>query len=146
MAVIITVNQVREEYPDLSVGFSDTKIAGFIALVDQADMCLDGQNIVDAIQTCVKLAGVALNFEIITEGNEVSSRSANGDSITFDKKGRRGIDRFTHGLSLQAFGAAGQCVLNIIGDPGGVNLFIGVSGPTYEDRGPIYEQNRNEIP
>jgi len=146
MAVTITVSDVREEYPDLSEGFSDRKITALIALVDQADMCLDANNVPDSLQECAKLAGVAFNFEVITESNETSTRSANGDAITLDKANRRGIDKYAHGLFLQTLGVAGQCVIDVMGDPGGVNLFIGVSGPTYENRGPIYEQNRNQIP
>lgn len=145
MAVTITVEQVKTAFPDLVIGISDMVIQCYITTVDRADMCLDGNNVPDAEQECSKLFGVAYLIEIQLDGNITNTRSANGDSISRDKSGKRGIDQFTYGRALQANDAS-QCVINAIGPQGSTPIFVAVGSATYKNRRPVYEQDSDILP
>lgn len=145
MAVTITVEQVREAFPQLAIVQSDMIIQCYITTVNRADMCLDGNNVPDEEQTCAKLFGVAYLLEIQQDGNITNTRSANGDSISRDKSGKRGIDQFTYGRLLQANDAS-QCVINAIGPQGSTPIFVAVGSATYKNRRPVYEQDSDLLP
>ena len=138
MAVTITADEIRSAFPDLVIGISDTVIECYISTVRKADACLDGSGASDSDQRCAKLFGVAYLIEIQIDGNVTSTRSANGDSITREKSGLRGIDQFSYGRSLQAIDTTG-CVVNAIGDQGSTPAYIKAVCPTYKNRNPVYE-------
>ena len=140
MAVVITASEVREEYPELVGSSSDTKISGLIALTNGADLCLDNNSVADDIQRCIKLEGVAYMLEVSIDGNLSSSTSANGDSISLDKSGKRGIDQFNHGRLLQMLDTH-QCLIRVIGDQGSTPVFFGVAKSTYAERFTSSEQS-----
>tara|TARA_R110000868_G_C10952146_1_gene767902 strand:- start:2422 stop:2778 length:357 start_codon:yes stop_codon:yes gene_type:complete len=87
MAVVITLADVRAEYP--SNQSSDTMLNAFIATVDNADACLDANSVPDAIQTALKLLGVGVIVES-TFGTISSEQSANGSRVDY-KDGSDGL-------------------------------------------------------
>lgn len=87
MAAIITISDVRAEYPNTQA--SDVMLTAFITTVDAADACLDANGVPNAAQTALKLLGVGVIIES-TYGTVSSETSANGSSVSY-KDGSQGL-------------------------------------------------------
>lgn len=126
MASVITVSDVKAEYPVLAASVSDTLIAGFIARIDQADACLDA-NVTNAdLQTSLKLLGVGHLLELTSNTSGVSSeRSATGAAVSYKEGSTNGS-----WSALMALDATG-CVTGVL-QAGSPSMFFGALEGTTE--------------
>lgn len=91
MAVTITASDVNDFYPS---GASDAVINSLIAFIDQADTCLDANDIADETQKLLKIYAVCHMLTMQSGGGVKSETDMDGESVTFanafDKEGLLG--------------------------------------------------------
>lgn len=126
MASVITIIDVKAEYPTLTAAVSDSMIAGFIARINQADACLDA-NVADAdLQTALKMLGVGHLLELNTNSVGVASeRSATGAAVSYKEGATNGA-----WSALMALDATG-CVTGLL-QAGSPSMFFGALVGTAE--------------
>ena len=73
MAVTITTSQVLDGF---STGASTADLTAYIAVIDQADACLDANSVPDAIASQLKILGVRHLAATGSDGGEVTQERA----------------------------------------------------------------------
>lgn len=115
MAVIIAVGDVKEGF-DTTV--SDIEIEMLIEIIDEADTCLDANNVSDAKQTILKIYGVRHMLQLqanSAKGVVKSERAPSGASRSYGEWQGTGIEATPFGLLLKQIDVYG-CVVNLIQD------------------------------
>lgn len=83
MTMVITVSQVRDGFVTPA---SDATIAGYIAVVDQADACLTDKSVPDAVGQAAKIAGVRYMCVLgsaSSKGKITMEKAVSGSSRSF---------------------------------------------------------------
>lgn len=126
MAVTISASDVTTAYP-ATAAVDSTMMDGFIALVDQADACLDANGVSVVLQTSIKVAAVAhLATQSIDQSSVKSAGSATGASVTY--KDSRTTPQWALLKSLDQYG----CVTSLLDDGSGIDVFFGSTVGHYE--------------
>lgn len=131
MAVVITVADVIAIQP---TSLPDAIIQLMIDAIDQADACLDANNVDDATQELLKLYAVAHMVYMASRGNVTSESSPTGASRSYRDGGNGDLSGSQWGGLLLSMGAYG-CVTSILQKDN--TTFIGSMGPGGR-RGNIY--------
>jgi hypothetical protein len=103
MATLITVTDVKDFCAE-AASLSDSAIQIYIDMVNQADVCLDLNLIIAAVQKFLKLNAVCHYITQAGGGQVKSERDMDGASVTFETYQREG-----YGLVSTTFG---QNILN----------------------------------
>ena len=103
MAKFITVSDVTE-FCEAASSVTNSAIQTYIDMVDQADVCLDLNLVIDAVQKFLKLNAVCHYISQAGGGQVKSERDMDGASVTFETYQRDG-----YGLVSTTFG---QNILN----------------------------------
>lgn len=132
MAVIITIPEVKELQP---TNLSDDIIQYMIDSIDEANTCLDNNNVSDSTQKLLKLYGVCHQILMADDGGEAKSmRGQSGASRTLNIKDSDGINSTRWGKLVKQMDKYG-CITNILDNSDGW-LFAAAIGPDN------YEQER----
>jgi len=109
MAAIITIQDVRDFFPTSA---PDSVVNRYIALMAQADTCLDANNVPEVSQELLKLTAIAHLLTVQQGGGVKSETDMDGASVTFrDSKGQSPyIEQLR---SMQGY----SCVQSIIDKP-----------------------------
>lgn len=111
MAEIITVAEIKAIQP---TSLPDSVIQAMIATIDQADTCLDQNNVPADVQKLLKLYGTAHMVYGTTKGNVKSERSPTGGSRTYrDTKQNDPLNGSTWGTQLLGLDQYG-CVTRLL--------------------------------
>jgi hypothetical protein len=100
MATFITVTDVTEFCAEAS-SVSNSAIQTYIHMVDQADVCLDLNLVITAVQKFLKLNAVCHYIAKAGGGQVKSERDMDGASVTFETYVTEG-----YGLASTTFGQA----------------------------------------
>lgn len=116
MAVEITESEVLDGF---STSASSADIAAYIAVVDQADACLDANSVPDAIARQLKILGVR---HLATEGSDggqvTEQRAVSGASRKFAERGGGDTAALSTLRQIDKYG----CVIGIVRNNGRVQL------------------------
>jgi len=116
MAASIRLADVQDGFTTQA---SEADIVGFIAVVDQADACLDANNVPDAIQRQLKVLGVRhLVQNAADRGAVLEERAVSGASR---KYAERAAGETSYLQTLRTIDQYG-CVLNVISRNGFIQL------------------------
>lgn len=114
MAVIITVTEVREI---CATNASDTAIQILIDFVDQADDCLDLNQVPEETQRVLKLYTVCHMLTMQDGGSVKSERDMDGESVTFGKAfDKDGLGATSYGSLIQSMPGY-SCIAALIDKP-----------------------------
>lgn len=109
MAVTITAADVQS----YGITGAEAMIDGYIALVDQADACLDKNEVPDETQRLLKINAVA-HLMTLAQGGQIKSQSApSGASRTFATPTGGGFNLTNWGSMLKALDRYG-CITGLI--------------------------------
>ena len=103
MAIVISVSDVKDFCAEAG-SLSDSAIQIYIDMVNQADVCLDLNLVITAVQKFLKLNAVCHYITQAGGGQVKSERDMDGASVTFETYQREG-----YGLVSTTFG---QNILN----------------------------------
>ena len=127
MAVTITASDVTTAYP-ATASVDSTMMDGFIALVDQADACLDANGVSDDLQKSIKVAGVAhLASKSLDQSGVKSAGSATGANVTY--KDSHTTPQWALLKSLDQY----ACVTSLLDSGSGMDFFIGSTSGGYDE-------------
>lgn len=121
MAVVITVADVKQLPAAASI--PDAIISGYIAVVDQADACLDANSVPDDVQTALKLNAVWHLVELSLRGGVTSESSPTGASRSYTMS--QGLASTPYGQILQTIDQYG-CVTGLVSKTGNTMFFRAV--------------------
>lgn len=138
MAVVITVAEVKAIQ---ATTLPDSVIQAMIDTVDQADACLDANEVPDSTQTLLKLYAVAHMLYSSSTGNVQSERSPTGASRTY-KESPSGLGSSPWGGQVLQFDKFG-CITALLQQDN--QVFIASVGPGGR-RGNIYPKSDKTKP
>lgn len=133
MAVVITAEEVKSIQ---ATTLPDSVIDDIIATLDQADACLDANEVPDATQRLLKLYGAAHMVYGSSKGNVSSERSPTGASRTY-RDGGSGLDSSPWGSQILQFDKFG-CVTSLLSSDN--TLYVASVGPGGR-RGNVYPRS-----
>lgn len=120
MAEQITIQDVRDF---TGTALPDSLIQAYIDIIDEADDCLDSNNVPAARQTLLKLNGVGYLISINSSSNDVQSLSGPlGDSITF-RQDSTTLSRNPYGQQLLTLDRTG-CIIGLFSNDDGVMVLV----------------------
>lgn len=136
MAVTITVSDVTDVQPTT---LPDSYVEGLIAYVDQADACLDANNVPDEVQSNLKILGAAAMLYTSSKGNVESERSPTGASRTYKTSdGKDYLGDNPWGQQLKMMDQYG-CVTSLLQGP--QRTYLKSVGPGGRTGGAIYPRS-----
>ena len=133
MAAVITVEDVLAVQPST---LPEAVIESMIALVDQADACLDANGVPDDVQSLIKIYGVSHLLAAAQSGNLLSERSPTGASQSY-RESKNPLHYSKWGQQLSLIDQYG-CVTSLI--QGAPKCYLASVGPGGR-RGTIYERS-----
>lgn len=123
MAALITVEDVKA----YGITGADAMLADYIAVVDQADDCLDANGVAETTQRILKINAVG-HMATLAAGGQIRSQSApNGASRSFAVPQGQGIDSTNWGASLRSLDVHG-CLVRLL-EADKAKPFIMCAGP-----------------
>ena len=122
MAEVITIQDVRDY---TGTDLPDDIVSAYFDVIDEADACLDGNNVSASRQRLLKLNGVGhlISSSIAASGVE-SMDGPLGDSIKF-AKGASSLERTPYGQQLRMLDST-NCIINLFSDSKAV--FFAIDG------------------
>lgn len=125
MAAAITVTDIKALEPGTQL--PDSVLSQFIAVVDQADTCLDANSITEDVQKLLKSYGAAHLAAAASRGNVESESSPTGASRKYrGSQSKNPLDTTQWGQQLQLLDSRG-CVTNLLQTS--QSLLIAAPGP-----------------